>query len=177
MFVVGIFLFFGTAQEDLAKDGAQAQQASGVTELDGLHYDLVPPFKVTVGVDPEESQEAVQVFELVLDGRTRDGPTTLGVQSVDGTCVLGGLVLDHVGFVEDDAEPLHAKELGVGGPVFGGEGRVGGKDDVALGQVGGFSLSIFVVDVDAKKAALDFASNFGFPLAKHGKRANDQCGL
>lgn len=60
---------------------------------------------VGIGEDPEESDQAVQLSNPVLEGCPAEGPLEAAVQGKDSLSCTGAAVLDAVGLIQNDAPP------------------------------------------------------------------------
>ena len=91
-----------------------------------------PPSPVVQWLQAKEREEGVKVVETILYGCAGDGPPSLGGELPGGDGLTHVGVLDVVSLVEHNPEPLNLVEHGA---LVGGEGPVGGDDDVVAGQL------------------------------------------
>ena len=125
-------LFLGASERDGGHEGDQAIVSHRVAGVDRLVYHAGPERPVVQWLQAKEREEGVKVVEAILYGCAGDGPPSLRGELPDGDGLTHVGVLDVVSLVEHNPEPLDLVEHGA---LVGGEGPVGGDDDVVAGQL------------------------------------------
>ena len=161
----------GTAQNEGPHAGAQVVQGLGVAVLDGLDDAALEGMLRTEEAGHQELEQAPELKEVVLDGRTGQAQAHAGMDAAHGAGRDGVGVLDVLGFVQDDGVELVFLHLLQVTPQQG----VGGDDEVRFRDMLEHALAARAVDGQAAQAGHELF-RFALPVGQHRGGHHDEVG-